>query len=74
GVENIKVFAAQTHFTANGLVVKYIGPDKTQLESDIKEAYFRSFQRDGSRVIYIGDGLSDIRPAKQAHHIFASYA
>jgi len=70
-VENIKVFAAQTRFTTKGIEAKYIGPNGAQLESDFKEAYVNSFRRTGHRVIYVGDGLSDIRPAKQAHHIFA---
>ena len=70
-VENIKVFAAQTRFTTKGIEAKYIGPNGAQLETDFKEAYVNSFRRTGHRIIYVGDGLSDIRPAKQAHHIFA---
>jgi len=70
-VENIKVFAAQTRFTSKGIEAKYIGPNGAQLESDFKEAYVSSFRRTGHRIIYVGDGLSDIHPAKQAHHIFA---
>jgi 2-hydroxy-3-keto-5-methylthiopentenyl-1-phosphate phosphatase len=70
-VENIKVFAAQTRFTTKGIEAKYIGPNGAQLETDFKETYVNSFQRTGHRIIYVGDGLSDIRPAKQAHHIFA---
>jgi 2-hydroxy-3-keto-5-methylthiopentenyl-1-phosphate phosphatase len=70
-VENIKVFAAQTRFTIKGIEAKYIGLNGAQLESDFKEAYVNSFRRTGHGIIYIGDGLSDIRPAKQAHHIFA---
>ncbi len=70
-VENIKVFAAQTRFTSKGIEAKYIGPNGAQLESDFKEAYVNSFRRTGRRIMYVGDGLSDIRTAKQAQHIFA---
>jgi 2-hydroxy-3-keto-5-methylthiopentenyl-1-phosphate phosphatase len=70
-VENIEVFAAQTRFTSDGIETKYVGPDGAQLDSDFKEAYVNSFRGMGHRIIYVGDGLSDIRPAKQAHHIFA---
>lgn len=71
GVQNIKVFAAQAHFGSGGIEVRYMGLNKFQLESDFKETYIRSFLADGYRVIYVGNGLSDISPAKQAHHIFA---
>ena len=71
GAENIEVFAAQTQFTSGGIEVKYIGPDGAQLEDDFKGAYVRLFRGRGYRVVYVGDGFSDISPAKQAHHIFA---
>ena len=71
GMDSIKVFAAQTYFSSTGVAVKYIGPDGTHLNSDFKEAYITLFLRDGYRVVYVGNGLSDIRPAKLAHHIFA---
>jgi len=71
GVQNIKVFAAQAHFGSGGIEVKYMGLNRFHLEGDFKETYVRSFLADGYRVIYVGNGLSDISPAKQAHHIFA---
>ncbi len=71
GVEGIEVFAAQTHFTPGGIEVRYIGPDGAQLESNFKEAYSSLFEGMGYRIIYVGNGLSDAPPAKQAHHVFA---
>jgi len=71
GVQNIKVFAAQARFGSGGIEVKYMGLNRFHLEGDFKETYVRSFLADGYRVIYVGNGLSDISPAKQAHHIFA---
>jgi 2-hydroxy-3-keto-5-methylthiopentenyl-1-phosphate phosphatase len=71
GVKDIKIFAAQAYFGSKGIKVEYIGPNGTQLKDNFKEAYIRAFLRDGYRVVYVGDGLSDICPAKQAHHIFA---
>ncbi len=72
GLENIKVFAAQTQFGAKGIETKYIGPEGNQLEDNFKEAYTRSFLKEGYRVIYVGNGFSDFSPAKEAHHIFAT--
>ena len=72
GVKNIEVFAAQTQFRPGGLVVKYIGPDGRQLQEGFKDAHIESFLKEGYRVVYIGNGTSDIPPAKQAHHVFAT--
>jgi len=72
GVENVEVFAARTEFHPGGLEVKYIGPEGNQLQSDFKETYTRLFVKEGHRVIYVGNGISDLPPAKQAHHVFAT--
>jgi len=72
GVDNIEVLAAKTQFTSGGLKVAYIGPDGSQLEEGFKEAYTRLFLDKGYRVIYLGNGISDISPASQAHYVFAT--
>jgi len=72
GVGNIEVYAARTEFYPGGVEVKYIGPEGNQLQRDFKEAYTRLFIKEGYRVIYVGNGISDLPPAKQAHHVFAT--
>jgi len=72
GIDNIKVLAAQTHFSPKGIEVKYIGPEGNQIQDGFKEAYIRLFLREGYRVVYVGNGISDIPSAKLAHHIFAT--
>lgn len=71
GLEEIEVHAAHTRFHAEGLKVQYIGPDGKQLDDGLKEAYIKSFLKQGYRVIYVGNGDSDIDPAKYAHQILA---
>ena len=71
GIDNIDILAAQTNFTPEGIEAKYIGPEGNQIQDGFKEAYIKSFLRKGYRVVYIGNGISDTSPAKQAHHIFA---
>jgi 2-hydroxy-3-keto-5-methylthiopentenyl-1-phosphate phosphatase len=68
---DIEVFAAQTRFYPDGLKVQYIGPDGNYLDSDFKLAYVNLFLNEGYRVIYIGDGASDISPARKSHYVFA---
>ncbi len=72
GMEEIEVFAAQTHFSPKGLEVQYIGPDGSRLDSDFKQAYVNLFLSEGYRIIYMGNGSSDISPASQCHHVFAT--
>ena len=72
GVDNIEVLAAQTQFGPNGIKAQYMGPKGNQLQDDFKEAYIRHFLRSGYRVIYAGNGASDISAARLAHHVFAT--
>ena len=72
GLENIEVHAAQACFHPEGMEVQYVGPDGNQLQDGFKEAYIKSFLKLGYRVIYMGNGDSDVAPAKYAHHVFAT--
>ena len=72
GINNIEVFAAQNRFSPEGMEVKYIGPDGNQLEDSFKETYTELFLSRGYRVVYVGNGASDVYPARRAHHIFAT--
>ncbi|NWF77024.1 MAG: MtnX-like HAD-IB family phosphatase [Chloroflexi bacterium] len=72
GLKNIEVHAAQASYHPEGMEVQYVGPDGTRLDDGVKEAYTKSFRKLGYRVIYIGNGDSDIAAAKYAHHVFAT--
>jgi 2-hydroxy-3-keto-5-methylthiopentenyl-1-phosphate phosphatase len=71
-LRNIEVYAAQASFHPEGMKVQYVGPDGKRLEDGFKEAYTQSFLKLGYKVIYIGNGDSDVAPAKYAHHVFAT--
>ena len=71
GVTGIEVFAARTRFDIKGLDVRYIGPDGAQLRDGFKEAYMRSFLSNGYKVVYVGNGPSDMPAALMAHRVFA---
>ena len=72
GLKNIEVHAAQASFHPEGMEVQYLGPDGKRLEVGFKEAYIESFLNLGYKIIYMGNGDSDIAPAKYAHHVFAT--
>lgn len=72
GIDNIQVFAAKAKFNPNGIRASYIGPDGIELQNDFKEAYIRRFLENGYRIIYIGNGASDVPSARLANHVFAA--
>ena len=72
GLDSIEVHAAQASFHPEGMKVQYIGPDGNRLEDKFKEAYIKSFLKLGYRVIYVGNGDSDLAPAKSAYYVFAT--
>ena len=71
GIEGIPFAAADAIIKPDGIESWYTGPDGTRLERGFKEAYTRWFLEQGYRVIYIGNGISDLPPARLCHHIFA---
>jgi len=72
GAEDVEFTAAKTKFKPQGLDVQYIGPDGSLLEDDFKGAFTTSFLDQGYRVMYAGNGTSDLRPARRTSHIFAT--
>ena len=71
-LKNIEVHAAQTWFHAEGMEVQYTGPDGKGLDGSLKEEYIKFFLKHRYRVIYIGNGDSDIIPAGYAYQVFAT--
>jgi len=72
GFSDIEVHASWTRFRDNRLSVKYVGPDGDSLDDGFKETWAEKFLGDNYRVIYIGDGTSDISPARKCHYVFAT--
>lgn len=72
GLKNVEVLAAQTRFSSSGIDARYIGPEGSQLQDGFKETYTRLFLEKGYRLIYVGNGPSDIPSARLAHHTFAT--
>jgi len=59
-------------FHPEGMKVHYAGPDGKRIEDGFKEAHIKSFLKLGYGVIYIGNGASDVAPAKYAQYVFAT--
>jgi len=56
---------------AVGKVLSYAGPYGRPVRSRFKERWTEHFSRDGARVIYVGDGTSDIAAASMCAVVFA---
>ena len=68
----VEVFASQIHFEKQGFRFSYPYYDsKTPMRSTSKPKIIRDFQRRGTRVIFIGDGRSDMEAAHSADLLFA---
>jgi 2-hydroxy-3-keto-5-methylthiopentenyl-1-phosphate phosphatase len=72
GTDGVKVRAAQTSFVKQGMKVKFVGPDGQDIQDGFKETHVRLFLEKGYRVVYVGNGVSDVSPAKLSHHVFAT--
>ena len=72
GLSGVEVFAARTAFTADGINTFYTGPDGSVLTDGFKESYARLFLNGGCRLVYIGNGPSDLAAARLADHVFAT--
>ena len=71
GMNNVEVYAAKNRFSPRGMKVAYIGPGGIEMEAGFKEAYTGWLEKQGYRVIYVGNGASDIFSARKASHVFA---
>jgi 2-hydroxy-3-keto-5-methylthiopentenyl-1-phosphate phosphatase len=72
GIKGLEIYAAKNDFYPGGMKVAYIGPDGAEVEAGFKEAYTAMLLKKGYRIIYLGNGDSDIYPARQAKYVFAT--
>lgn len=72
GIDGLEVHAAENRFSPDGMEVRYVGPDGTEMEVGYKEAYTELLVKQGYSVIYIGNGISDIFSSRLAIKVFAT--
>jgi len=71
-ITDVEVHASNTIFSVHNLTVRHRGPDGNYLDEDVKAAYTDFFLGQGYRIVYLGDGRSDVLPASKSHHVFAT--
>jgi 2-hydroxy-3-keto-5-methylthiopentenyl-1-phosphate phosphatase len=72
GIKGLPIAAAENEFFKGGMSVRYVGPDGKEVDTAFKESYTADLRKKGYRVIYMGNGTSDIHPARLAQHVFAT--
>lgn len=72
GVDGVDIYAAENEFYPGGVKVRYVGLDGQESEEGLKEAHVRCAKEQGFDIIYIGNGESDIFPARIADRVFAT--
>lgn len=72
GISGVGIYAAENEFYPGGVNVRYIGLDGKESERGLKEGHARHLKEQGFDIIFIGNGESDIFPARVADHIFAT--
>lgn len=66
----VEVYAAETSFTDEGIKLTF--PKRYDCTSlDFKEDLVKHYKKQGSRIFYIGDGLTDFNAVRRADFSFA---
>ncbi len=71
GLDSIEFHAANLRFSGGRVSTRYTGPDGQEEDNSLKEAFVDHFLSQSYRIIYIGDGTSDFKPARKCQKIFA---
>ncbi len=72
GLPDLEFYASRAEFDDLSVNVTYVGPDGTELDDSFKEAYVKRFHDEGYRIVYVGNGSSDFRPAQESDYVFAT--
>ncbi|MFC1981847.1 MtnX-like HAD-IB family phosphatase [Chloroflexota bacterium] len=72
GMPDIELHCGRTSFSRDGIDVSYHDPEGNVLNHGFKKKYLTWLKKRGTKIIYLGDGLSDLEAARQADHVFAT--
>ena len=71
GLSDLEFHSAHARSMGNGIEVAYTDPWGEPLTRGFKDAHVRSLKESGATVIYVGDGYSDVGPAREADFVIA---
>lgn len=70
-LSDVELYSAKGIYANGGIDVQYRDPMGRAIEAGFKEAYLKHLKERGLPMVYIGDSMSDIEPAKGSDHVFA---
>lgn len=71
GIEGIPIYANRLIFNGDEIKVKFYGEENIKENTDSKVQLYRKFKKEYDKVIFIGDGHTDVHVAKEADCLFA---
>ena len=71
GLDHLEMHSGEATVTPSGIEIEYTDPSGAVITRGFKESYLRHFKKQDKTVIYIGDGQSDIVPAREADFVIA---
>ena len=69
---DLELHCGKTFFGKDGIIVSYYDPEGNIIKKGFKGKHLSSLKRRCNKVVYIGDGLSDLESACQADYVFAT--
>jgi len=71
GIQDTEVHCGQAAFGKEGILVSYSDPEGNTINKGFKENYLAWLRKRDNNIVYIGDGLSDLKAACNADLVFA---
>ena len=72
GMSDIEMYCGKTEFSEKGIMVSYHDHNGNIIEHGFKISHMNWLKKRDNRIIYIGDGLSDLEAARNANYVFAT--
>ena len=72
GMQNLELHCGQTSFGKDGIAVSYTDPEGNTVSEGFKKRHVNWLKKRDSKIVYIGDGLSDLEGARNADYVFAT--
>jgi 2-hydroxy-3-keto-5-methylthiopentenyl-1-phosphate phosphatase len=69
---DIELYCGKTEFGGKGIMVNYTDQKGNTIEHGFKMSHMNWLKKRDNRIIYIGDGLSDLEAARHANYVFAT--
>ncbi|MFC2034075.1 MtnX-like HAD-IB family phosphatase [Chloroflexota bacterium] len=71
GIQDLELHCGTTTFNDNGISISYYDPDGNILNQGFKLKYLNWLKKRDRKIVYAGDGLSDLEASLHTNYVFA---